>query len=586
MTKKRETLQDGYNNFIDKLFEKILFLPAKELHQIIIERFKTTPENSRKIVSRAVAKKIISSTSPFKFGNGQYVYFRNTYSLTFDDIKNIVEVSRPPVFRLLQLLEDNDGIISYFEALKITAAPHEESTSKISSLNDIIRLLDRLDLVYEKRDQNDNAFILLKLHRQVLSKYEEKNLMTAHYQKMITDCNLIPDILNWLTNSNIIDNLNLLYRNKNNPGLGIIHNNLYWDACAYTKSTGINPIFGAQADVTEKQTLVVLDVVLSTDYTHIHLDAFIERIQININSVKVSKRKTLPIIIYRDCSKEVFFTMRKNGIISFSISAIFGTKIIDIVKRISQLPLLLKENQNLDQSVESILKTIKSSGQDGALKDLRGTLFEYLMFPYLKFLYPNATFEQNKILKIKDRKHEFDYIITSSHPPEIIFVELKGLRDGSFIPLGDNNKKATLVWFFKKSMALAKEYYKNRNDKNYAIKAIFITTADYWSTAMDFIEQMNNSSFQSQNSNVVIARKELLENLAKKGFNNEIRMIDKYYSKIEDESQNFYYSDEISSSDSHNRSITEDFYSVEFPEIEYFKSQKEKDLLKRLDELM
>ncbi|MEZ7505438.1 hypothetical protein [Flavobacterium sp. Arc2] len=542
---KKTSLQDKYNSFLDELLKKYLYLAAKDIHEKLIDHFEISADYSRKIVGRAVAKNIIKSSKPSTFGNGQFIYYCNTYELDRDSIKKIAERTRPPIYRLIILLELNEGIVSYYEALKITAAPSEDASTKISSLDDIIKILTRLDFIYEKRDLNNNRYIIQKESKEVFNAPHEYFMMSTHYQKMIMDCNLIPDIMSWLVNSNIIDNTSFIYRNKRNPALGIIHNNLFWDACAYTKSTGINEILGAKAVSKEKQTLVVLDIVLATEYSQIHLDAFLARIQININSVKKDKRKTLPIIIYRECSKEVFFTMRKNGIISFNLSAIFGSKIFEILKKYNQLPFLLQNDQNLDQSVESILESIKNSGQEGALKDLRGTLFEYLMYPFLKVLYPQATFEQNVILKMGLRKHEFDYIINSSHPPEIIFVELKGLRDGTFVSLGDTKTKATLKWFFNKSMGLAKEFYKDKNPKNYKLKAIFITSAGYWENTKDFIEEMDNSTYRSENSKTIIGRKELIENLTCKGFSNEVKMIEKYYSIIQDETDNLsdFYND-------------------------------------------
>lgn len=533
MDSKKLTAQDNYNTFLDELMHEHLFLAAKDVNERIAAKFSVTSDNARKIVSRAVAKRVINSSKPSTFGNGQFIYYCNTYMLDLTAVMKITEKARPPIYRLIMLLKLNNGIISYYEGLKITASPSENTSSKINSLDDILKLLSRLDFVYEKRDQNNNRYILQKDFSKILDKADEKIKINLHNQKMMTECSLMPDILSWLVNANIIDNTFFLYRSKTNPGIGIIHNYLYWDACAYTKTTGINAILGAKADSKEKQTLVVLDVLLASEYTFVHLNAFLARIQINMNSVRDEKRKTLPVIIYRECSREVFFTMRKNGIMSFNISAIFGSKIYEIIRKTSQLPVMLKNDLNLDQSVESILEAIKSSGQEGALKDLRGTLFEYLMFGYLSSLYPNAGIEQNMILKKGDRKHEFDYIITSTHPPELVFVELKGLREGTFVGLGDSKTKATLKWFFNKSMGLAKEFYKDKNPKNLKIKAIFITTGGFWNNTAEFREQMESSSFKSAKSKVIIDRGELLELLEKDGFSNEVKTIERYYSSLE-----------------------------------------------------
>ena len=144
MENKKLTAQDSYNTFLSVLLHEHLFLSAKDVHEKLIDKFTVTPDYARKIVGRAVAKRIITSSKPSTFGNGQFIYYCNTYLLDIDAIKKIVEKSRPPIYRLIGLLQLNDGIVSYYEALKITAAPNEDSSTKISSLDDIIKVLSRL----------------------------------------------------------------------------------------------------------------------------------------------------------------------------------------------------------------------------------------------------------------------------------------------------------------------------------------------------------------------------------------------------------------------------------------------------------
>ncbi|NRT16436.1 hypothetical protein HNP99_002803 [Flavobacterium sp. 28A] len=533
MQEKKLKVQDKYNKFLADLLDKKLFMSAIEIHKILIGEFSITSENARKIVGRAVTQKAIKSSIPYTFGKGQYVYICNGYDFGKDGIKDIAEKARPPIYRLLELMDQNGGIISYYEGLKITASPLEESSTKIVALDDIITLLMKLDIVYKEKDNNNVVYIIYKQDNEKRTDLEVEMMMANHFINMVTDCTILPDILRWLGNSNLIDNTNTIYRNKKTPHIGAKHNNLVWDAFAYTRATGINPILGANAETTDKQTLVVLDVVLADEYSSIHLDAFIARIQINRRSVLKEVRKTLPIIIYKSCSQKTFNTIKKNGIISFDISAIFGTKIYQVLNDIKELSGLLRGTDSVEATIENVLKNINNSGQDEALKELRGTLFEFLMYPLLKTLYPNAAIERGKILKIdkdgKKERHEYDYIIESSNPPELIFVELKGYNAGATINLGDSNKHSTLKWFFRKSLPFAEKYYKETITKGKQAKAVFITSANFYDDGREFIAKMNSSKYQSTQLETGYERQTLLDLLKKYGFETEIKIIKKFY---------------------------------------------------------
>ena len=358
--------------------------------------------------------------------------------------------------------------------------------------------------------------------------------MSEHYSKMVMDCSVLPDILRWLGKSNLIINSNVIYRNKKTPAIGAQHNNLVWDAFAYTRATGINPTLASKSDNIEKQTLVVLDVLLSNEYSHTHLDAFYNRIQINRNSVKSDKRKILPIVIYQSCSEHVINKINKLGIICFDVSAIFGKKIYDILNKTRELSLIFKNTEKIDDTIESILKTISNAGQEDALKELRGTLFEFLMYPLLSSLYPIASIQRGKTISrlnqdgVKE-SYEYDYIINSSNPPEIIFVELKGYHSGATIALGDTNTKASLKWFFRKTLPFAIKEYKAEIESGKIPKAVFITSANFWEDGKKFLTEMDKGKFKSLQLNTGYDRTELLSLLRMRGFTNEVKIIEKFY---------------------------------------------------------
>src|SRR5690606_16679892 len=156
----------------------------------------------------------------------------------------------------------------------------EKGSSKISLLIDILPHLEKLGIVFTKKDNLENNFILVKEAVSPLNGDLSHELaMQAHLQSMKLDAVIIPDILRWLKHINLV-NLGATYRSVLSPAIGVKHNDVMWDAIAYTKTTGINPSRASEADVKEKQTLVVLDVLISRKYLQADLDGFLARVQI------------------------------------------------------------------------------------------------------------------------------------------------------------------------------------------------------------------------------------------------------------------------------------------------------------------
>src|SRR5690606_39563254 len=47
------------------------------------------------------------------------------------------------------------------------------------------------------------------------------------------------------------------------------------------------------------------------------------------------------------------------------------------------------------------------------------------------------------------------------NPPELIFIELKGYNSGATIPLGDQNTKSSLKWFFRRTLPFGIKQYRS-----------------------------------------------------------------------------------------------------------------------------
>ncbi|CAM1352136.1 hypothetical protein [Tenacibaculum ascidiaceicola] len=509
---------------------------SSELCQLLEDSFQVTNSYARKLLERATKKEIIKSSSPLTFGKGQYAYCKPSTNFTKDRIKMLCKKHRPTLYRLLVALDVNNGILSYYEALKITASPLLNGISKVDYLDDLISLLLKFEIAYQKIDKNLVKYIILKRNEE-----DEESLMDSHFAKMNTDTAFIKDIIDWIVKSNLIDNKNIIYRNKRNPSKGAKHNNLVWDAFGYTKTTGINTSLAKDSNTTEKQTLVVLDILISRDYEQIDLDGFLNRIQINLNSVSKGKRKVVPIIVYKKCSGLILNKIKKLGFLSYDVGSIYGSNIFSVLENISKLQISKKllEEDDFEKIIEDTLKTIDVSGQGDQLKALKGTLFEVIMYQVLKYQYPSAEIKPNFYFSrditnkedntITTEGYEYDYVIKSSNPKEIIVVELKGYKSNYEIPLGDYKTKNTTNWFFKRTLPFLKERFKMDIGEGYAFKGCYITSSEYTKEAIEDLDKLKEGSFKPKKLDIYYNRQKLFDFLIENDFKNLKSIIEKFY---------------------------------------------------------
>ena len=528
--------KNKYDTFLIDLLSKDKFLTSGFLCDILSSTFPVNNVYARKLLERSVSKGFIKSSAPATFGKGQFIYFLPNEKLNKDTIKEIAKTFRPPLYRLLESLDTNGGIISYYEALKITASPIKRLSSKIDLLDDLIDEIKVFDLVYSKIDSNNVKYIIYQIEKE-----NEAINIREHYAKLKLDAIFVKDILDWLVKSNLILSLNNIYRNKNTPSIGAVHNNLLWDAFGYTKTTGINPISTKSATVIEKQTLVVVDVILSREYEQYDLDGFLSRIQINLNSVSKGTRKVMPIIIYRSCTDYILNKIKSLGFLCYDIGSIYGSNIFTILENLSKLQLNQKflENEEFEKTIEDTLKTIKNSGQEDQLKSLKGTLFEVMLFQILKYQYSNAditpnyyyskTSINNETKEIVNEGYEYDYIIKSSNPKEIVVVELKGYHSKYKIPLGDYQTKNTVKWFYSKTLPFLKDRFKAEIDEGYVFKGAYITSSRYDEEALEYLSKINEGKLKPKRIDAFYDRNKLLDLFEENDFKSLKDIIDKYY---------------------------------------------------------
>ncbi|HEX7757126.1 MAG TPA: hypothetical protein VF421_17370, partial [Niabella sp.] len=345
------------------------FATSADLSEVLGRKFGMSPEASRKAISRALEAKIIESTKPVSFGKRRYVYHLPNIALTLEFVLAITKAYRPPLYRTLSTMREQGGIISFYEILKIASTVLDNVNNHKQVLEKIVTELVRLDLVDVIEDDFLQRYLVFKNR----DKIPFAPTVAQHRGQLVTDAMLLPDILRMLQYQNIIDNKNVIYRNKNTPTKGIEHMNHVWDAIAYTKTTGYNPGVASESNAKEKQTLVVLDVLLYRDYTIDDFQGFFERVQSVFQSVKMGKRKVLPIIVFRNTDEQTFNTIHKVGFLTFNIGNVYGNRIYDVIANLNRLKSGGMEEETTDYTavVEDTLSIVKSAGHEDNLQNIR-----------------------------------------------------------------------------------------------------------------------------------------------------------------------------------------------------------------------
>ena len=120
------------------------FLLAGELVDELRRRFNISEVYARKVIQRAAQTRIMNSSSPLTFGKGQNLYYGGDGVLDRCRIMSASKLSRPPLYRLLSVMEMQDGVISHFEAMKVASCPVTSGKTKASSLSAIVYPLVKL----------------------------------------------------------------------------------------------------------------------------------------------------------------------------------------------------------------------------------------------------------------------------------------------------------------------------------------------------------------------------------------------------------------------------------------------------------
>ena len=512
MTKLNKQHPDDY---LANLFSKHdrVYL-GDELKEKLVKNFGKTNVAARKIVERFVEKGMIQSSSPVSFGRGTFAYYSLHKKITYDDLLGITRVGRPPLFRLLTAIKKCGGILSYYEALKITSAPLIKSKTKTIGLDVLISELMFFKAITQSTDKNNVKYLIANF----IEPLQVEAMMARHYSLMLVDACLIYDVIVSLSKLNLIDNRYIRYRERRMPSKGQEHNNFAWDAFAYTKTTGINTVYGKKKSNTVKQALVVIDMVISRKYELFDYEGFHDRIKVLLNNTK-NERKIIPIVVYREMSTEALNKARGFGMLTYDISAFFGNAIYEVIDNVKVIK--LNENGSVDptvdifQTIADTLEIIDETGNLYNLQNMTGDFFQSLMYQLFQHLYPNSSIEQGKKLPAMDdtigrkKQYEYDLVINSPYSSEVIAIELKGSRNNATVQLGDFDKKNSLKWFFERTFPSFQKHFASALYSSTKVRGVFITSGKFDKEGVNYLSSLNKGKNKPESINVFYDGKQL-----------------------------------------------------------------------------
>ena len=517
-----------YERYLSNRFSvPSVFLLAGQLADELRSRFRISDVNARKVVQRAALKRIMNSSSPLTFGKGQFLYYGGGGTLDRFRIMSAAKLSRPPLYRLLSVMEMQGGIISHFEAMKVASCPVIQGKTKASSLSEVIDPLVELDVISEFRDTKSGLhWVFADMEKEAVS------LSLKHRIQTSIDCAFLADVLYWLRNRNLVDGRTPVYRRKSVPWELIVHNDLVWDAFAYTRTTGIDVMRPGRGHTTAKATLVAIDTAVGRPYSEKDLEGFYERIQMIRHSTHEKPRKVMPIVVYATAEPRVMSRTASLGIMNLDLATVFGARIYEIIQK---LELLKSEEFSRSDSSETlvahighILSVTKEAGQDTNLQNMRGDLFESLMFPLIRHVYPNGDIQPKKVLRDGAEKYEYDYIVSSSGHRENVVFELKGFRSSSMIKLGTSDKRNTVSWFFGRTLPFARKVL-DRTGAGYSLKACYVTTAGFEPDAVKALDAQNRGKLKPADLDVWYDGPHLMKLLRAKGLTHVAKVVKRYY---------------------------------------------------------
>lgn len=495
-------------------------------HKLCEEFSELTPENARKIIQIAAEKKIMLSTKPIQFGHKQYVYFTPGTQLDHEAIRQILAQNKSIIKRVIDLLNEKKAI-STLDIYKLAATPIGETTSKVTTIEQVTDFLTHTDIAVQTYVNGVRYLVHKNLMPDGVYTASALQAIQERDEEIRLDALFIPVIINWLRKHNMVTNQNVQYRSKTHPHTSVNYNGIAWDAILHTKSTGYYDISAAES--ADSHTCVAIDVKISSSYTKHDLDGFYDRIQrFRLSVKKMKKRRILPIIVCEGFDSSIKAQIKNLNIICFEIGTLFGNRIHEIISALKDVDLTHTDPESGLYKINGALQALEESGQQDNLGQLKGALFERMFYPVFQKILRPISIKYGVIYN----NIEYDYVIETDD--EYIIVELKGYRGHTLIKKGAFDEKTqkqipyTVNWFLKHTFPSIKKKYEPNPD-NKPVRACYITSAMFEQAALDVWEEVNRGKLKPAKLDVFYDGKKLIQLLKDHQLKTEEDIVMKFY---------------------------------------------------------
>ena len=382
-----------------------------ELTDKLVKCFGVTSANARKIISNFVKAGKLYRFDDIKFDSGSMLIYKTNNSSKF------LEAAKKYKEYINIILKEIDKykVISKFQMCKLAAASLDEKSKKRTFDNVLseIRLFRNVKfykhyIVYSSLSDKECEEIVNKVE------LIDKNNMR-----------IIASLINMHLSMNLIVRENLKYRSENFLEPKYIDN--VFDIIALSKCYSDRV----------SECICLYDVDVINEVNEFRIKTFYDRIQ-NVTNNNVNKNKAVGFVVYMDITNEAIKFAKQHGLMLVDICKLFGNKIKIIFDKISNLSI-----PECDiSSAEEVLELIEQSGQSENLGNIKGELFERIIYNIVKEIYNQTeTIFKRKVIFIYDQNinREIDILVECEQYDEIILIECKSSKHK--IPLGFYNKK-------------------------------------------------------------------------------------------------------------------------------------------------
>lgn len=296
--------------------------------------------------------------------------------------------------------------------------------------------------------------------------------------RLITESFLLAAVSDWLKNLGIVSYGKVATREDDTlPRVGTFA----WDLSA---PSYLGPMVKTTKEGKDNPGFVVCDVHMGDVVTLEGAKPFVNKCRTLRSLRKVGP--CLQIFVAEKFDGDAFRLLKQKGIIPATPANLFGEEIATGLVELSGVLSAAARFSSLDPTkFDELFRRLGKI--EGASRQLRGTLFEYLVADVMRKSSGPYRVRMNQVYKIEGKEAEAD-VIAERDDISVTFIECKGHS-----PDGQTPHEEVRRWVQHTVPTLFKIKNESRDWKNMALRFEFWTTAPLTEASIDFLENASNN---------------------------------------------------------------------------------------------